>query len=190
MSIELHDLSKSFGGKAVLSRLNLRFEAGKITCICGPSGCGKTTLLNILLGLLPPDSGSISGLPSACSAVFQEDRLVESLSVLSNIRMALRRGYPIPEILRALEEVGLGESAAQPVRALSGGMKRRTAIVRAMLCDSPLLIMDEPFRGLDADTRLQVIRFVLNRRAGRTAVIVTHDPAEAELLGGTLLQFT
>ena len=189
MAIEFVNVSKAFGEKTVLSGLNCTFPEGRITCILGPSGCGKTTLLNLILGLLKPDGGEIRGVPEGrIAAVFQEDRLIGHLSALSNVRMVLRRGFPETEILRALEAVGLGDSARQPVCELSGGMRRRAALVRALLADSPLVVMDEPFKGLDGDTRASAIAFTRRMLAGRTALIVTHDPAEPDLLGADIFE--
>lgn len=189
MPIEIIHLNKSFDGRSVLSDLCCRFPDGKITCILGPSGCGKTTLLNLILGLLKPDSGSIQGLPSKrIATVFQEDRLISHLSAISNVRIVLNHRFPESEILRALEAVGLGEAARQPVRELSGGMQRRVALVRALLADSPLVIMDEPFKGLDSETRTAVIHFTRRMLKGRTALIVTHDPAEAALLDAEIFE--
>ena len=189
MPIELRNLSKSFDGRAVLSGLNHRFADGRITCIVGPSGCGKTTLLNLLLGLTVPDSGEILGLPkNRIATVFQEDRLIEHISALANIRIVLRRGYPTEDILRAMKAVGLEDAALQPVRELSGGMKRRVALVRALLAESDLVLMDEPFKGLDAATRETVILFARPLLAGRTALIVTHDPAETQMLGAEIFE--
>ena len=183
LPIEITNLSKSFEGHSVLSNLSGSFPDGRITCIFGPSGCGKTTLLNLLLGLLPPDGGTIQGIPKGrIATVFQEDRLIDHLSALSNVRIVLPREFPKAEILRALEAVGLGNAARQPVRELSGGMRRRVALVRALLADSPLVVMDEPFKGLDAQTRISAIDFTRRMLHDRTALIVTHDPAEAEML--------
>lgn len=183
MSIELIHLTKGFDGRTVLSDLNHTFPAGEITCILGPSGRGKTTLLNLLLGLTEPDSGEIRGVPQGrIGAVFQEDRLIAHLSALSNIRAVLGRRTTESTVLQALSAVGLGDDARRPVRELSGGMQRRVALVRALLADSPLVVMDEPFKGLDAETRSTVIAFTRRMLAGRTALIVTHDPAEAAML--------
>ena len=182
MNLRIEKLCKAFDGKSVLTNVTHTFEEGRITCILGPSGIGKTTLLRVLMGLTAPDSGSVSGLDGrCCAAVFQEDRLLLHLSALENVRIALKRGFPREEILAALEAVGLGESARKPVRTLSGGMQRRVAIVRALLPDSDVLLMDEPFRGLDAATRAQVIRWMLPKLAGRTVIVVTHSPEEAAL---------
>lgn len=189
MNIELQNLCKSFDGRTVLSDVSHVFPEGRITCIIGPSGCGKTTLLNLLMGLTSPDSGSIHGIPAGrIAAVFQEDRLIPHLSAMSNIRSVLGRRVSESEILSALEAVGLSASARQPVRELSGGMQRRVALVRALLSDSPLVIMDEPFKGLDAETRTSVIHFTAKMLSGRTALIVTHDPAEASLLNAEIFK--
>lgn len=189
MNIELVNLSKSFDGRVVLSNLTHAFPEGRTTCIVGPSGCGKTTLLNLLLGLLSPDGGEIRGVPQGrIAAVFQEDRLIPHLSALNNVKIALGRRNSEARILHALEAVGLGNAAHQPVRELSGGMQRRVALVRALLADSPLAIMDEPFKGLDAETRAAVITFTRRMLAGRTALIVTHDPTEAAMLSAEIFQ--
>ena len=186
MDIELRDLSVSYDDRPVLVGLDHIFPEGSVTCVVGPSGCGKTTLLRLLLGVLEPTSGQITGLPDRRAAVFQEDRLIAHLSPLDNVRVALPHGFPRGRILDALYAVGLDASANRPVSELSGGMQRRTAIVRALLADAPLVIMDEPFKGLDAATRDIVIRFAQPLLADRTVVIATHDPAEAALLGGEL----
>lgn len=190
MTLELRAVCKSYGEKQVLSNLTCRFDEGSVTCVVGPSGCGKTTLLRLLMGLESPDSGAIIGLSPAVAAVFQEDRLMERFRAETNVRIALRRGFPKEEILAALDAVGLHAVAEQPVCALSGGMKRRVAIVRAMLSDAPLVIMDEPFKGLDAQTKAQTLAFVRSRLAGRTAILSTHDASEAALLGGTCWNLT
>lgn len=183
MALELRAICKSYGEKNVLSGLNHRFEDGSITCIVGPSGCGKTTLLRILMGLEAPDSGSVRMSVPAVAAVFQEDRLLERFRAETNVRIALRRGFPKEEILAALDAVGLRTDAHRPVCELSGGMKRRVAIVRALLSDAPLVVMDEPFKGLDAKTKAQTAQFILRRLAGRTAIFTAHDASEASLLG-------
>ncbi len=185
MPIKLHDLSKGFDGRPVLVRVNHAFADGAVSCVLGPSGCGKTTLLRILMGLLAPDSGEVTGLPRRCSAVFQEDRLIEHLSAVTNVRVVLRRDVPAARVRDALAEVGLAEALDRPVRELSGGMRRRVAIVRALLADAPLVLMDEPFKGLDAATRDSAIRFARAHLAGRTAIVVTHDPVEPRLLGAS-----
>ena len=154
----------------------------------GKSGCGKTTLMRILLGLETADGGSVSGVPEKKSAVFQEDRFFEPFSAVSNVRAALGKKNTDEEIRRNLEAVGLsGEDCSKPVSALSGGMRRRTAIVRAMMADSELVVLDEPFEGLDAETKKKTIQYVQGHRGGRTLLLVTHNREEGEAMGGTFL---
>lgn len=187
MALILKNLCKSFDGKAVLTNVSHRFEEGRITCILGVSGIGKTTLLRILLGLTLPDSGQIIGMDQHChAAVFQEDRLISHLSAIENIRIALPRDVSMQEITDALIAVGLSDAIDQPIRTLSGGMQRRVAIVRAVLSDSEIVSMDEPFRGLDEDTRAQVIQWMLPKLQGRTVLIVTHSSEEAALLHASI----
>ena len=166
---------------------------GKTTCIMAPSGKGKTTLLNILLGLESYDGGRIRGLEGKKkSAVFQEDRLCENLSSRANIRMI--REKKISRGLRFLKKdgrrpggFGTSRMGDQPVRKLSGGMKRRTAILRALLADWEILFMDEPFKGLDIETKKKVMEYVKNECLGKTVVFVTHDPEEAKEMGAEIL---
>ena len=151
-----------------------------MTAVSGRSGCGKTTLLAVLLGLLRPDGGTVSGFRQP-SAVFQEDRLLPFLSAEKNI--AVTAGCTEAEAGEALLSVGF-DAADRGKRAfeLSGGMARRVAIVRAMLAPGDAVLLDEPFKGLDERTRAQVVRFVCENRRGRTMVVVTHDPRDAEAL--------
>ncbi|MCQ2400832.1 MAG: ATP-binding cassette domain-containing protein [Lachnospiraceae bacterium] len=185
-SILVSHLSKSFGEKKVLDDLSLSFPYEKITCIMGKSGCGKTTLLNILLGIEKQDSGTVTGIPKKVSAVFQEDRLCEDFKVITNIKMAT--GRPENEILSCLSGLMMKESANTKVKELSGGMKRRVAIARALLSEHDLLIMDEPMKGLDTETRKKTASLI--RETAGTMIIVTHDEAEAELLGAGIIRLS
>lgn len=189
MDIAVKHLTKKYRGVAVLDNFNAVFAHGQTTCMMAPSGFGKTTLLRILMGLEPADSGTILGL-SDCkiSAVFQEDRLCENLSAVTNVRIVCPKTTPRSDIVRALDAVGLDSAVIyQPVRELSGGMKRRVAIVRGVLARSDVILMDEPFRGLDEETRAQTIEFVKAHTKGKTLLVVTHSAKEPELLGGTLM---
>lgn len=177
---KVENLTVQYGGIAVLENFSAEFPDGGVTAVSGRSGCGKTTLLAVLLGLLRPDGGTVSGFRQP-SAVFQEDRLLPFLSAEKNI--AVTAGCTEAEAGEALLSVGF-DAADRGKRAfeLSGGMARRVAIVRAMLAPGDAVLLDEPFKGLDERTRAQVVRFVCENRRGRTMVVVTHDPRDAEAL--------
>lgn len=177
---KVENLTVQYGGTAVLENFSAEFPDGGVTAVSGRSGCGKTTLLAVLLGLLRPDGGTVSGFRQP-SAVFQEDRLLPFLSAEKNI--AVTAGCTEAEAGEALLSVGFN-AADRGKRAfeLSGGMARRVAIVRAMLAPGDAVLLDEPFKGLDERTRAQVVRFVCENRRGRTMVVVTHDPRDAEAL--------
>ncbi|PWM34339.1 MAG: ABC transporter ATP-binding protein [Clostridiales bacterium] len=184
MAITVTGLSKSFGGRPVLRDFSARFEEGSVSCIFGPSGQGKTTLLHLLMGLLAPDGGAIEGIgDQRIGAVFQEDRLCETLSVLRNIRLVCRKGVPDEEILTHLQEVGLRDSAYKPAGELSGGMKRRVALVRAVIVRPDVLLLDEPFKGMDAATKADAIGYLRRRAPKATVLLVTHDREDAGQLG-------
>ena len=184
--LEALNLCKAFDGKAVISNLSFHLEPGVHYCLMGPSGCGKTTLLNLLMGLLKPDSGSIrtkDGL--RISAVFQEDRLLKQMTAQANIALVNPAAAKEADLL--LKELGIApESLPQPVSAYSGGMKRRVALARALLADFDILFLDEPYKGLDEDTRANVMRIVSRYTKGKTVVLVTHDAEEA--IGCTPIQ--
>ncbi|MBR4441986.1 MAG: ABC transporter ATP-binding protein [Clostridia bacterium] len=184
MPVVVKDLSKSFDGKAVLSGLSFELPDSGVVAVEGRSGSGKTTLLNILMGLLPPDAGRIDGLAGRrVTAVFQENRLLESWSAMKNIRLVCPRAVTDAEIRAHLAEVGLAGEEKTVARALSGGMKRRVALVRAVIAPGDVLILDEPFKGLDEATREAAIRYVLRHASNRLILLVTHDRAEAEAMG-------
>jgi NitT/TauT family transport system ATP-binding protein len=188
MDLIVSHLEKSFGERRVLRAFDAVFPEGKLTCIMGRSGCGKTTLLNILLGLESPDSGTITGMPARRSCVFQEERLCEDFSAVTNVRIACAPSVKKSEIEAQLSAVGLADSLNQPVRELSGGMKRRVAIVRALMAPSDIVIMDEPLKGLDEATKQLVVSDIKQNLRGRTTIMVTHDEAEVALMGGILIR--
>jgi NitT/TauT family transport system ATP-binding protein len=188
MDIRVVSLNKAFGSHAVLKNANMVFPAGKCTAVMGDSGCGKTTLLRILMGLEPYDSGEIAGTPKYIGVVFQEDRLLSEFSVLSNIAFAADRGVTKELILRHLAELGLRERARQSAGELSGGMKRRVAIARAMLAKKELLLLDEPFKGLDAQNRDRTAAYIKRHSEGVTTILVTHDADEVALMDATLIR--
>ena len=178
--IRIEHLCKAYDGKPVLREFSLMIESGEHLCLMGPSGCGKTTLLRLLMGLERPDGGCIAGLDGLhMSAVFQEDRLLEHLTAAENVRFVC--GSLPKETESLLLRLGLEkESLSRPVREFSGGMKRRAAIARALLADFDVLFLDEPYKGLDADTKKAVQDAVGEYTRNKTVILVTHDPAEAE----------
>ena len=180
-------LCKSYGGRGVLE--NVSFEAGVgVTCLMAPSGSGKTTLLRILLGLETADSGAVYDPPARWSAVFQEDRLLEHLDAMGNLRFVLGAALDETAAGALLTELGLGDTAGKPVREFSGGMKRRLALARALLAPSDALALDEPFTGLDEENRARCQ--ALLRRAGeeKPVLLVTHDPADAQALDAAVVK--
>ncbi|MCI8831361.1 MAG: ATP-binding cassette domain-containing protein [Lachnospiraceae bacterium] len=182
MAIVLEKLCKAYGNHGVLTDFSAVVPEGKVTAIMAPSGQGKTTLLRILMGLETPDSGKISGLSGKkFSAVFQENRLCDNLSPVSNIRLVAPE-QKRSQIIAAMEGVLLADCFHQPVRELSGGMRRRVAILRALLADYDILFLDEPFKGLDDKTRQVVIRDAKLRSTGKTVFLITHDPWEAQIM--------
>ena len=160
----LEQVTKGFGDHVVLQEFSARFPGGQCTCIMGPSGCGKTTLLRLILGLEQPDSGRILGQTFPMAAVFQENRLFEDFSALSNVTAVCSKERR-SEAAQHLIALGLGESLHAPVRTLSGGMKRRVAVARAVLAPGEILILDEPFTGLDRELynlQLSGLEYVYN----------------------------
>lgn len=187
--ILIRNLSKAFGDKQVLSRLDMTVQAGSVTCLQGASGIGKTTLLRIIAGLETQDGGTVEGVSEKIAFVFQEDRLCEDFNALRNIQMVTGRALPADSIRAHLRELEIPEdSLNQPVREFSGGMKRRVAIARAVCADAELVLMDEPFKGLDEALKEHVMEYVKRHTAGRTVICVTHNAAEADYLGGQVIQ--
>ena len=180
MDIKVDHVSKAYGEQQILRDLCCVFPEGKTTCIRGRSGCGKTTLIRLLLGLDIPDKGKIEGISDRkISVVFQEDRLCENLSAASNIRLVCAKTISDRELEEAYKAVALTEVWQKPVRELSGGMRRRVSILRALLADSDCVIMDEPLRGLDEKTRIKTIDYILKKTEGKTLIFVTHEEQEA-----------
>ena len=191
MDIIFDHVSKSFGEKQVLQDFCCRFPAGKTSCILGPSGCGKTTLLRLIAGLEKPDSGEITGTENKKnSAVFQENRLFENLTVEKNIMLTARKGFTRTDAQILLAELGLGAEACKLLSTLSGGMQRRVAVARALAADYDLLLLDEPLTGLDGDTRQSTLEVIRRRSTGKTCIWVTHDLADAYLLEAQTLHLS
>ena len=182
--MKIQHLCKSFDDRVVLDHVSLTLESGGTACLIAPSGRGKTTLLRCIAGLEAPDSGQITDLPERIAYVFQEDRLCDGFSAVDNIRLVTGKALGEGEIRRHLEELGLAGSLDQPVRELSGGMRRRVVISRAVCFGADLLLLDEPFKGLDNEARQQTADYILRHRGAAAILCVTHDREDAAALGG------
>lgn len=181
MDIVITNLSKSYGEKTVFSHFSCTIPRGSRCAVMAPSGTGKTTLLRLLLGLEKPDAGTITGVPEGKAALFQEDRLIPRLSALKNIRMTAGRGRE--DIARQLLTLlGLGDCMEKPVSQLSGGQARRVALARALVHPGELLVLDEPFTGLDEASRLQAAQVICRYCGSRTLLLVTHRQEDLPLL--------
>ena len=189
MSIVITDLCKNFDNNEVLKNVNITIKDNSIYCLMGASGIGKTTLLRILMGLEHADSGNISGIDTkSLSCMFQEDRLIPDLSAIDNVRIVLRGKTNRKEIRNNLLSILPDDSLDMPVSSLSGGMKRRVALARALSYPGKLIILDEPFTGLDKDTKLNVIDYILKMRNNRTLLIATHGTDDSGLLGAEIIK--
>ncbi len=202
--LAINGLSKTYGNLQVWQNLNLLLHSGHAYCLMGASGSGKTTLLRILLGLEEADRGTVTRIPTSSdsndsgvsanavilpfTAVFQEDRLCETFSPLDNVMLAadpsLSRQTVFQELCRLLPE----ESLLRPASTLSGGMKRRVAIVRAMLAPSAGILMDEPFTGLDEETRHLVISYINEKIGDRLLLVATHQEEDIAALHAELVR--
>ena len=175
--IELNDVSAGYGLENVINGISVKIPPGGHLCIMGESGIGKTTLLKVIAGLLECHKGSVT-VPQKVSVVFQENRLCPWLSAYDNVRLAVP-DMPADVVRPHLEKL-LGESGCdRRADELSGGMKRRCEIVRAMLADSDAVVMDEPFAGLDEDNRSIAVKYILDNIGSRQLIVSTHDLKDA-----------
>ena len=180
--ITIDRLTLSYGSQQVLKDCSLRVETGSRVALMGPSGCGKTSLINVIAGLLTPDSGKVS-VNGKVSYVFQEPALFPWLTAVDNINVVLSDGpETLPRAEQLLEAVGLSDCRDKYPHQLSGGQKQRIAICRALAYGGDILLLDEPLKGLDADTRDQVSALLRQEWTGKTLLLVTHDPSEAQSL--------
>ena len=193
--LEVNNITKSFDDTVVLNDFSYKFDRG-VYVLSEPSGAGKTTLLRILCGLEVADSGTVLKSPDAKTVMmFQEDRLLENLSVMANIMLAIQlhskeqKQSARERIKEALCGVGLGGTENKPISELSGGQKRRVALLRTLFADADILLFDEPLKGLDEALKQQVIAFIKPLIESKVVIWVTHTPEEVKLLGSyTALQ--
>ncbi len=197
-SVVIDSLSLSFEETLLFDRLSLQVEGGKCTCILGPSGCGKSTLLKIISGNRAiACQGSVRIAPGPADTnltawMSQNDLLLPWMTVEDNVLLGakLRFGVSIAlreKAARLLAEAGLGDYRTSLPASLSGGMRQRVALLRTLMEDRPILLMDEPFSALDALTRIRLQDLAARLTRGKTVLLVTHDPLEALRLADTIL---
>jgi NitT/TauT family transport system ATP-binding protein len=179
--IKFNNVTKSFGNKKILLNSNIEFEKGKINILNGPSGSGKTTILKIIGGIDSNFTGNIIGRPEKISYLFQEDRLLPYFNVIDNVCFIL------PDTLSRKEKKEIAAKYLQLMELeyehnsypheLSGGMARRVAIARSLAYPSQLLLLDEPFTGLNLDLKYKVANIISDslKENDKTIILVTHD---------------
>ncbi|MGT2911301.1 amino acid ABC transporter ATP-binding protein [Streptococcus cameli] len=204
--LELKNISKRYADKQIFDNFNLTIEEGKVLSLVGPSGGGKTTLLRMLAGLEPIDSGEIyhKGKPVAINHledsnllgfVFQDFQLFPHLTVMDNLILSPTKALNIDtasareKASSLLERLGLSGFADAYPHSLSGGQKQRVSLARAMMIDPQIIGYDEPTSALDVALRQEVEKLILqNREAGMTQIIVTHDLQFAENISDTIIK--
>ena len=186
--LEISHLTKRFGEKTLFEDLNLTLTAPAV--LWAPSGWGKTTLLRILMGLEMPTSGVVQGVGKV-SAVFQEDRLCPQLTAVENVALVLPglTDQYKKQIEKDFQRLGLdGAALSLPARKLSGGQKRRAALLRALWAESDTLLLDEPFTGMDPETMKKAAALLKARCQDRNVLLATHDREAIEALGWEVIE--
>ena len=186
--LEISHLTKRFGEKTLFEDLNLTLTAPAV--LWAPSGWGKTTLLRILMGLETPTSGAVQGVGKV-SAVFQEDRLCPQLTAVENVALVLpgAENQYKTQIETDFQQLGLDSAALSlPARKLSGGQKRRAALLRALWSESDTLLLDEPFTGMDPETMKKAAALLKARCQDRKVLLATHDREAIEALGWEVIE--
>ena len=190
--LELKNITVRFDGKSVLSDCSLTLGEGERIALMGPSGCGKTTLLRVALSLQPPDAGTVSGDAGRTASVFQEPRLLPWRTAAENVNAVLSdTEATMPEALSMLDRVELSDAAEKYPAELSGGMQQRVSIARALAYRPDLLVLDEPFRGLDDELRGRMVSLLSASLPSPSAslLLVTHSEDEARALGCRILRY-
>ena len=186
--LKLQHLTKRFGAVPLFTDLCMEVDAPVV--LWAPSGWGKTTLLRILMGLERPTTGSVEGV-GRVAAVFQEDRLCPQLNAVQNVTLVLpgAKNQYKEQIVDDFQQLGMELAALQlPARKLSGGQKRRVALLRALWAPSDTLLLDEPFTGMDPDTLDKAACLLKERCGNRPVLLATHDRAAIEALGWPVIR--
>ena len=196
--LEIKNLSHSYhnleGETLALSHLSFSMSKGEFISIVGPSGCGKSTLLSLISGLLKPEQGSVELHGKMMGYMLQKDHLLEWRSIYKNIILGLEIRHLLTsetkqKVQDYLEQYGLADFSAAKPSELSGGMRQRVALIRTLILEPDLLLLDEPFSALDYQTRLNVADDIgqIIRKEKRSAILVTHDLSEAISLGDKVI---
>ena len=176
--LKIKDITTAYDNETVLSHLSYDFEDGKKYAIVGPSGIGKTTLLNILCGLKKPDGGSVETSYTRPAYVFQDPRLFPWLTALENVTLVCADKQKAKDILTSLSLDD--DTLSKYPHELSGGMRQRVAIARALCFDGDIVLMDEPFKGLDSEMRRYIREFIFHKLKNKTVIMITHQPEDAQ----------
>ncbi len=187
--IKIENLSFSYGKKAVIQDLSLELPQKGVFALMGPSGCGKTTLLYLISGLLKPENGRIQGDSDKIAYSFQEPRLLEQMSALENVKFVLGDKDKEEIALSYLTDLGLGEEINALPRQLSGGMKQRVSLARALAFDGDISLFDEPFNGLDEAVKEHAAALIRQKGENSLVILITHSSDDAELCGAQILNF-
>lgn len=183
--IKLENLSFSYGNEKIISELSAELDINKVYCIMGPSGIGKTTFINMISGLIKPDSGKITGTEKLKkSFIFQENRLISHMTVIDNLRYVTDNEK---KINNALIQTELFDDRNKKITQLSGGMARRAAIARAIAFNGDVFFIDEPLYGLDAKTSQGILKLIKETVKNKTGLIITHSANEAFYLADTII---
>ena len=189
--LKLSKIEKSFGEKKVLRGVSLSIDKGEIAMLYGMSGCGKTTLLRIAAGLEKEDKGKVAR-GGKIAVVFAEARLFPTATVLENITLVMRGDpHTVKEKARAiLSAFGLSEAEMLYPHELSTGMAARVSLARAVAFDGDIYLMDEPLKSLDGEVKSHVITYLRTFLKEKATLIISHDEAEADALGGKVYRMT
>ena len=187
--LELKNVSLSYGDLRVLRDVSLRLDPGERIAVMGPSGCGKTSLLRVIAGLQSPDSGTVKLAARRLSFVFQEPRLLPWLTAEENVRLVLPDTHQVDDSAAWLSRFGLSDAADKLPAELSGGMQQLVSLARALVCTPNFLLLDEPFKALDAAAKQNAIATVSDG-TDAAIILVTHDVREAEALGCRVMDFS